>query len=78
MVLDADERAATIECRGRLSIGKNYLIEAHGLRFLAGKVMWIRQGRAGLFFRQTLHPGTLERLRPSPTQSAAVSLRPVG
>jgi hypothetical protein len=77
VVLDADPRAATIECNGRLTVGMNYLVEAHGLKFLAGKIMWVRGGRAGLFFRHSIHPDTLDRLRPSPTQSAVILLRRV-
>jgi hypothetical protein len=77
VVLDADPHAVTIECDGTLAVGMNYLVEGHGLRFLAGMVKWVRAGKAGLFFQHPIHADTLERLRPERTQSATITLRPL-
>jgi hypothetical protein len=78
-VLDADVNALTIEFReDRPSVGMRYMVGGFGQQFLAGKVMWVRGSKAGLFFQPPLQPDALHRLRTSPTEMLKISLRPLG
>lgn len=48
---------------GSLEAGATYLLDGHGLRFLAGKVVWVSGASAGLFFNPPLHDQTTQRIR---------------
>lgn len=77
-LLAIDEHSFTIAFEGESPLpGLYYSIEGIGLSFLAGRLVWTRSGRAGLFFKHPVHQSVLKGIRPSMTGKIRVGLRPI-
>jgi hypothetical protein len=48
---------------GHVTAKNVYMLEGRGIRFLAGRVMWVHGSKAGLFFKNAIHQHSLDRLR---------------
>lgn len=63
-LVEIEPHSCVLQLReGSLVRNQVYLLEGGGLTFLAGKVMWIRAAQTGLFFKQAIHPDSLDLLR---------------
>ena len=80
---EVDAHSCVLELRdGHVTAKNAYLLEGGGIRFLAGRVMWVRGSKAGLFFKNPIHQQSLDRLRRTmsadpalPDQSLMITLR---
>lgn len=67
---------------GQVTAKNVYLLEGGGIRFLAGRVMWVCGSKAGLFFKNPIHQDSVDCLRRTmsadpglPHQSLMVTLQ---
>ena len=64
VVLDVEPCSCTVRIQsGQVTVQQTYLLDGRNLNFLAGKVMWARGSKAGLFFKHPLQAQALECLR---------------
>lgn len=77
-LLAIDEHSFTVAFQGpSLEPGLYYSIDGIGLDFLAGKLVWTRAGRAGLFFRHPIHQSVLQEIQPLIGGKIQIGLRRV-
>lgn len=48
---------------GYIEPGRHYSFQGIGLPFLAGKVMWVRGRKAGMFFKYGLHRTAVQHVK---------------
>ena len=83
VITEIEAHSCVLELReGHVTPKNVYTLEGRGVRFLAGRVMWVHQSTAGLFFKNPIHQHSLNSLRRQmladpalPNRSPMVSLR---